>query len=101
MATKKTKAVEPDYSFILDNGAVFDLYEREKGKGKNKQFYYSCKITLLDSFVIYGRVVEGKKGMFISYPSYENADGNYINLAYCFDKKVNDEIADCLADIFG
>lgn len=46
-------------------------------------------IILCDKFVIKPRIVTGKDGKaFLSYPSYKNSDGDYINTAYCFDKEL-------------
>lgn len=94
--TKKTtsKAVEPDNTIILDCGAVIDIYEHEEGNT-------TCKITLYNAFVIFGKIVKSDKGVFISYPSYySKKKKEYINQAYCFDTDVNKEISEALNELY-
>lgn len=57
-------------------------------------------ISLDCGFVIYIRVVETKRGRFISYPSYKNKKDEYINQAYCFDKDVIEELNDILEEMY-
>jgi len=91
----KAKSVQviPDYTFtVCDENVVIDVYEREKST--------TCKITLCNAFIIYARVIDGKNGAFISYPSFKNKDGEYINQAFCFDKDVIAEINAGLEEYF-
>ena len=85
--TKKGNPKESDLFVELDKSGdiTLDLYDRGK-KG------ISAKITLCDAFVIYAKVVEGKNGPFLSYPSCKTKDGDYINQAYCFDTDINEAI---------
>lgn len=89
--TKKGNPKESDFFVELDmeGNITLDLYDRGK-KG------ISVKITLCDSFVIYARVVEGKNGAFLSYPSFKTKDGDYVNQAYCFDTYINKAIKEAL-----
>lgn len=57
-------------------------------------------ISLDCGFVIYITIVETKKGMFISYPSYKTKKDEYINQAYCFDKDVIEELNDILDEMY-
>ena len=66
--------------------------------GKKRNDYGS--ISLDCGFVIYITVVETKKGRFISYPSYKNKRGKYINQAYCFDKDVIEDLNDILEEMY-
>lgn len=92
--TKETKIVEPDYTIALDCGAVIDLYKQDDDKT-------TCKITLYNAFVIFGRVIFKDNKPFISYPSYySKTKKKYINQAYCFDKDIIEEINKALADIY-
>lgn len=50
-------------------------------------------------FVIYISVYEGKNGYFISYPNYEDSDGNYHDLAYCTDSNVIEGLKDLITEI--
>ena len=89
--SKKGKPKESDVFLELDNAGniTLDLYDRGK-KG------ISAKITLCDAFVIYARVVEGKNGPFLSYPSFKTKDGDYVNQAYCFDTDINKAINEAI-----
>ena len=88
--SKETKKqVESDFFVEIADGITLDLYDRGK-KG------ISAKITLCDSFVIYAKVVEGKNGAFLSYPSFKTKDGDYVNQAYCFDTDINKAINEAL-----
>lgn len=91
---KETKAKEPDASITLDCGAVIDIYEHEKDN-------ISCKITLLNAFVIFGKIIKYDNGVFISYPSYySKKKKQYISQAFCFDTKVNEEISEALNSLY-
>ena len=95
--TKETKkTVESDFFAELDKegNSTMDLYDRGR-KG------ISAKITLCDAFVIYAKVVEGKNGLFLSYPSFKTKDGDYVNQAYCFDTEINKSINEALNCCYG
>ena len=57
-------------------------------------------ISLECGFAITGQVVEYDEGIFLSYPSYKNKDGEYKNLAYCFDKDVIAELQEILDEMY-
>lgn len=80
-AKENKKQVESDFFVEIADGVTLDLYDRGK-KGIN------AKITLLDAFVIFARVIDGEKGAFLSYPSFKTKNGDYVNQAYCFDKEI-------------
>lgn len=50
-------------------------------------------------FVIYISVYEGKNGYFISYPNYEDNDGEYHDLAYCMDSEVIEGLKDLITEM--
>lgn len=50
-------------------------------------------------FVIYISVYEGKNGYFISYPNYEDSDGEYHDLAYCMDSGVIEGLKDLITEM--
>lgn len=57
-------------------------------------------ITILDAFVIKINVIETKDGgFFISYPSYQSKSGDYVDTAYCFDKKIRVTLDECIYDL--
>lgn len=92
-AKKTKKQVESDFFVEIADGITLDLYDRG-AKGVN------AKITLCDAFVIYARVVGGKKGLFLSYPSFKTKNGDYVNQAFCFDTEINKSINEVLNAFF-
>lgn len=91
---KSKKETKNDYMERDFSAGSIRIY----GGGKKRNDYGS--ISLDCGFVIYIRVVETKKGRFISYPSYKNKKDEYINQAYCFDKDVIEELNDILEEMY-
>ena len=91
---KSKKETKDDYMERDFSAGSIRIYDG----GKKRNDYGS--ISLDCGFVIYIRVVETKKGRFISYPSYKNKKDEYINQAYCFDKDVIEEINDILEEMY-
>ena len=63
----------------------------------------SCDVTLsiakAELVKIYGiRIVEGKKGKFLSMPARKGSDGNYYSHAYIADEDVYNAILETLTD---
>lgn len=63
----------------------------------------SCDVTLSVAkaklVTIYGiRVVEGKKGKFLSMPARKGSDGNYYSHAYLDDKDVYNAILETVTE---
>lgn len=56
-------------------------------------------LVIAGCFVIYISVYEGKNGYFISYPNYEDSDGNYHDLAYCMDSNVIEGLKDLITEM--
>lgn len=56
-------------------------------------------LVLGGCFAVYINVYEGKNGYFISYPNYEDSEGNFHDLAYCFDREVIDGLTDLITDM--
>lgn len=92
--TKSKKETKNDYMERDFSAGSIRIYDG----GKKRNDYGS--ISLDCGFVIYISVVETKKGRFISYPSYKNKKGEYINQAYCFDKDVIEELNDILEEMY-
>ena len=88
---KETKKEYMERDFSAGSIRIYD-------GGKKRNDYGS--ISLDCGFVIYITVVETKKGRFISYPSYKNKKGEYINQAYCFDKDVIEELNTILEEMY-
>ena len=56
-------------------------------------------LVLGSCFTIYINVYEGKNGYFISYPNYEDSEGEYHDLAYCFDRDVIEGLTDLITEM--
>lgn len=85
MAKKKSS----EYAEFKFKGETFDYSGRVyPAKKKGNPFVY---LTLNDVITIQCHLIEGKKGSFISWPSYQDNKDNYKSLIY-IDKALNDEI---------
>ena len=85
----KSKAKEADLEVEIADGIWLSIYDRP---GEND----SCKITLGNAFVIFGKIIQSDNGPFISYPSWKDKNGEYHKHAYCFDRKINITINETL-----
>lgn len=62
------------------------------GSSKTKAF---VDLELDDTLVIKGlTLVEGKNGLFLSFPSTKGKDGKYYNSVYSLDKEWNETLQD-------
>lgn len=60
------------------------------GNSKTKAFIEVC---LDETLIIKGmRLVEGSKGLFLSFPSTKGKDGKYYNLIYSMDKEFTGQL---------
>lgn len=66
---------------------------------KNKNKADGCIINI-GSFCIYAHILETDEGYFVSYPSYKNKNGDYKNVAYCFDSDTINNINNALFDYY-
>lgn len=94
----QSKTKKKDYSEIT----FFD--EKLECEGtirirKNKNKHDSCTISI-GSFAIYGKIIETADTYFIGYPSYKDKDGEYHNVAFCFDKDTIENINNALFDFY-
>lgn len=87
---KKTKK---EYIELMDekNELTMRIYATD-----NDDMPYYGTLNINDAFAIRFNVVDGEKGLFISWPSYKNKKGEYVNTAYCFDKKIAKAISKLL-----
>ena len=92
-ANTKSKAKDADLEVEISDGIWLSIYDRP---GKND----SCKITLNNAFVIFGKIIQSDKGIFISYPNWKDKKGEYHNQAYCFDKEINETINETLEEYY-
>lgn len=72
----------------------------EDTNSKSKRVAYGS-LTIAGCFVIYISVYEGENGYFISYPNYKDSEGNYHDLAYCFDIDVIEGLKDLITEMIG
>lgn len=56
-------------------------------------------LVLGGCFAVYINVYEGKNGYFISYPNYQDSEGNYRDLAYCFDREVIEGLTELITEM--
>lgn len=70
----------------------------EDTNSKSKRVAWGS-LVLGGCFTVYINVYEGKNGYFISYPNYQDNDGNYRDLAYCFDRDVIEGLTDLITEM--
>lgn len=71
---------------------------RITGEGTAKAF---CDVAIDDSFLIKGiKVVEGKKGMFVSMPREQGKDGNWYDTVVPLTKEVRRQIAEAVLNAY-
>jgi len=77
--------------------AVSRLHKLD-GEGNLKAF---CDLMLFDSFVVKGlKVMDGKKGLFVSMPSDMGKDGKWYNIFMPLNKQVKDEVERVVLEAF-
>ncbi|URZ15434.1 SpoVG family protein [Clostridium felsineum] len=68
---------------------------------KNTKLKGFVAITIDGQFVINGiRIIEGKKGLFLDFPSRKNKVGKYINLAFPITNKARKEIEEAIMKVY-
>ena len=101
----KSKASKPDYikgklqtkNFENLTGTV-TVQVTEDTNRKSKRVAWGS-LVLGGCFAVYINIYEGKNGYFISYPNYQDNEGNYHDLAYCFDREVIEGLTDLITDM--
>lgn len=64
-------------------------------KGQDDKLKAYANITIDNAFVVTGlRIVNGEKGLFVSYPSRRMADGTYKDIAHPLDNTTRKAIED-------
>lgn len=105
--SRKSKASKSKTEYIkrtldsknFDNlKATVTIQLAEDTNPKSKRVAWGS-LVLGGCFVVYINVYEGKNGYFISYPNYEDNDGEYHNLAYCFDRDVIEGLTDLITEM--
>ena len=71
---------------------------RLNGEGTLKAF---CDVTVAEQFLIKGlRVVEGKKGLFVSMPQERGKDGNWYDTVVPLTKEARQEISELVLSTY-
>lgn len=70
----------------------------EDTNSKSKRVAWGS-LVLGGCFTVYINVYEGKNGYFISYPNYQDNEGNYRDLVYCFDREVIEGLTDLITEM--
>ena len=71
---------------------------RLEGEGNLKAF---CDIIVSDALLIKGiRIVEGKKGLFVSMPSKQSKDGKWYDSIRPTSKEIRDALNDVIIKAF-
>ena len=84
-----------DFEGLRDTVAVVltrDTNENSKRVAKGS-------LTIAGCFVIYISVYKGRNGYFISYPNYKDNEGEYHDLAYCFDRDVIEGLTSLITEM--
>ncbi len=75
-----------------------DRLFRFEGDGKLKAF---ADLSINGAFVIKGlRVVEGKKGLFVSMPRQQGKDGEWYNAVYPTTKQMQQHVNDVVLEAY-
>lgn len=88
------KKIKPAFTKKVNNDVEINFYIWEQKKGET----YTASIRIADAFCILTRVIKGRNGYFIAYPSYEDKNGDYHDQAYCFDTDIINGIADAVQE---
>lgn len=73
---------------------VFE-FKAKKGKANNLKAFAS--ITLNEAFVVTGlKILEGKKGLFVTMPQTSGKDNEYFDVAFPLSKELREEITDAV-----
>ena len=97
MASKSSKSMKTYREFTADDVTI-RLYKSDKGYSA---YYGTLSIDTADGDPLAVRinVIDGKKGLFVSFPSYKDEDGEYVDLVYPTSKELRDKINQLAADV--
>ena len=75
------------------------IFPYKKAKKSNLKAFAS--IELDECFAVTGiKIMDGKKGLFVSMPSNEGSDGEYFDIAFPVTKKFRTELNDAILTAF-
>ncbi|PJI06574.1 MULTISPECIES: SpoVG family protein [Clostridium] len=68
---------------------------------KNTNLKGFAAITIDGEFVVNGiRIIEGKRGIFLDFPSRKNKVGRYINVAFPISNEARKKIEDAVMKVY-
>lgn len=98
--TTKKEETRNEFKFEASNGNVFEGIRYGEKEGKN------CTITglslTINGLAIRGcSLVESKKGNFISFPQYQDKDGEYHSFVYFYKKEDMEDLKEFVNYLMG
>ena len=70
-------------------------------KARNSKLRAFASVTFDEEFAVKGiKVMDGKKGLFISMPAQASSEGEYYDVAYPITKKFREELEDAVITAF-
>lgn len=95
MASKKSIKA---YREVTSDDLTMRLYPSDKG---NADYYGTLSVDTASGspLAIKINVYDGKKGLFVSFPSYKSGGGEYVDLAYPTSKELRDTINELAAEV--
>lgn len=96
MASSKSKKTA--YREVTSDDLTMRLYPSDKG---NADYYGTLSVDTASGspLAIKINVYDGKKGIFVSFPSYKSSDGEYVDLVYPTSKELRDTINELAAEV--
>lgn len=82
----------PNLWYNIRKDLIMKLSIKTYVSNKNTNVKASVTITIDDAFVIRAAAVEGKYGLFISYPNAKGHDGKYYDKVYCLKSEITEQI---------
>lgn len=99
MARNTKKGNSPKTRTVSTTYTGFDIECTVKEWAENDTVDITVSLGKQEIFVIYGcRIIEGKKGNFLGFPSRAGNDGNYYAYARILDDGMCDAILDAIEE---
>ena len=98
MASSKTNSKsKKTYKELTADDLTMRLYKSDKGYS---DYYGTLSIDTADGdpLVVRINVIDGKKGLFVSFPSYKSGD-EYVDLVYPTSKELREKINGLAVDV--
>ena len=97
MASSKSRKSKKTYKELTADDLTMRLYESDKGYS---DYYGTLSIDTAEGAPLAVRinVIDGKNGLFVSFPSYKSGD-EYVDLVYPTSKELREKINQLAADV--